>query len=51
MQIELYEFNFYKNKFKSSRRERSENLGTVIWLKRIRITKIFFFKANSTKVV
>ena len=50
MQMKLYEFNFYTNKIKSSRREYSENLGTFVWLKRIRITKIFF-KANATKVV
>ena len=42
MQIELHEFNFYKNKIKSSRREYSENLGIFVWLKGIRITKIFF---------
>ena len=42
MQIELYEFNFYKNKIKSSRREYLENLGIFARLKRIRVTKIYF---------
>lgn len=48
--MELYEFSFYKKWIKLIRTERSENLGTFVWLRELELAK-YFFKANSTNIV